>query len=73
MSFLVNELKEIKKTYYNDYIDTLSNLNIKKESKNYIANDIFIFIKKFIHNNKVIFDLENLIQYLKMMMKIFIN
>ena len=64
MSFLVNELKEITKTYYNDYIDTLSNIKIKKESKNYIANDIFKFIKKFVDNNKVNFDLDNLIQYL---------
>lgn len=62
MSFLVNELKEITKTYYNDYIDTLSNIKIKKESKNYIANDIFKFIKKFVDNNKVNFDLDNLIQ-----------
>ena len=62
MSYLVNELKIITKEYYDDYICSLSKLKKNKESTNYIAKDIFEFIKKFVNVSKENFDLDSLIQ-----------
>ena len=62
MSYLVNELKIITKKYYDDYICSLSKLKKNKESPNYIAKDIFEFIKKFVNVSKENFDLYSLIQ-----------
>ncbi len=44
MSFLINQLKNITKSYYEDYIDTLSKNKKKNEPVHYLANDIFNFI-----------------------------
>ena len=62
MSYLVNELKILTKEYYDEYICSLSKIKNKKESPNYIAKDIFEFIKKFVNVSKENFDLDSLIQ-----------
>ena len=63
MSFLVNGLKNITKEYYKEYIKTLSIVNKKKEeTRNYIAEDIFEFVKKFVKDTKETFDLDSFIQ-----------
>ena len=46
----------------NDYIKVSSNIKKKKEIPNYIAKDIFDFVKKFVKNTKEAFDLDSFIQ-----------
>ena len=62
MSYLVNALKNITKEYYEDYIKKLSKIIKKEETPNYIAKDIFNFVKKFVKNTKENFDLDSFIQ-----------
>ena len=62
MSFLVDGLKKITKEYYDDYISVLSKVKKKEYSHNYIAKDIFNFVKKFVVTSKENFDLDTLIQ-----------
>ena len=64
LSYLVNQLKIITKEYYDKYIDNLSEIRNEKINSNFIANDIYDFIKKFVTDHKEIFNLDNLIQYL---------
>ena len=59
---MVQGLKNITKEYYDDYIKVLSNIKKKKEKSNYIENDIFDFVKKFVKNTKEAFDLDSFIQ-----------
>ena len=65
LSYLVNQLKIITKEYYDKYIDNLSEIKNEKIKENFIANDIYEFIKKFVDKHNEIFNLDNLIQYLK--------
>ena len=64
MSYLVDELKNITKSYYDDYIKNLSILKKEKEPFNYIANDIFKFIKKFVYINKENININTIVQNL---------
>lgn len=64
MSYLVDELKNITKLYYDDYIKNLSIIKKEKWNFNYIANDIFKFIKNFVHINKENIDLNSIVQNL---------
>ena len=61
ISFLVQDLKNITKEYYDDYIKALSSIK-KKEKPNYIAKDIFDFVKKFVKIINEEFDLDSFIQ-----------
>ena len=64
MSYLVDELKNITKLYYDDYIQNLSIIKKEKGNFNYIANDIFKFMKNFVHINKENIDLNSIVQNL---------
>ena len=64
MSYLVDELKNITKSYYDDYIKNLSILKKENEPFNYITNDKFNFIKKFVNINKENIDLNSIVQNL---------
>ncbi len=58
-------IKKITKNYYDKYINSLSNIEKEKTEFNYLANDITEFVKKFVNNHKENFDIDSLIQYLK--------
>lgn len=64
-AYLINVLKKITKNYYDKYINSLSNIEKEKTEFNYLANDITEFVKKFVNNHKENFDIDSLIQYLK--------
>ena len=61
--FTINLIKIITKEYYDEYIKLLSNIQKKKKNTpNYIANDIYNFIKKNVTISKENLDLDTFIQ-----------
>ena len=64
LSFLVDGLKKVTKEYYDEYIKILSKVRKDAIPQNYIANDIFKFIKYFVTKSKENFDIDSLNQYL---------
>ena len=73
LSFLVNGLKNITKEYYDEYIKSLSKIKKEKETYNYVANDIFKFIKQLVKHSKENLALDTLLQYVKNEGKAFMN
>ena len=63
-SFLIEKLKRITKSYYNEYINNLSEIYKSENEINYLADDIVNFIKNFVTINKENFHIDSLVQYL---------